>query len=129
VTGVVLGSAWLLGALAALAVSALVLPGGHPFDALYNHGVRHLVGTPPLPPNPRPRQFAFLMAAVMLAASAGAFALDVVLLGRVFGVLQLAGCGAYLFGGLCLGSWVYGKLFGAATPDTVAAPTPVRIPA
>src|SRR5690349_13319073 len=24
----------------------------HPFDLLWNHGLRHLVGAPPLPPNP-----------------------------------------------------------------------------
>lgn len=122
-TGVVLGSPWLLGALAVMAAAALVLPGGHPFDSLYNHGVRRLTRTPWLPRNPRPRQFALLMAAAMLGAAAFAFGAGAVLIGRVLGAMQLIGCGVYLFGGLCLGSWVYGKLLGGTAGSAEPVPS------
>jgi hypothetical protein len=39
----------------------------HPFDAVWNHGLRHLNGAPPLPPNPRPRRHTFKLATVWLA--------------------------------------------------------------
>ena len=39
----------------------------HPFDAVWNHALRHLHGAPPLPPNPRWRRHAFKLATVWLA--------------------------------------------------------------
>jgi hypothetical protein len=45
----------------------------HPFDALYNHGLRHLLGTRPLPPNRAPRRFACGVATIWLAATALVF--------------------------------------------------------
>src|SRR5437899_8295088 len=117
-TGVVLGSAWLLGLVALSAASALVLPAGHPFDGLYNYGVRHLARTPALPRIPAPRRFAFLMAIPVLGAGAVSFAFGAVWLGRVFGALQLIGCGVYVFSGLCMASWVY------RTPASTGSPPP-----
>jgi len=38
----------------------------HPFDYLWNHGVRHLVGGPALPPNPPRRRHAFKIATAWL---------------------------------------------------------------
>jgi hypothetical protein len=40
----------------------------HPFDHLWNHGLRHLVGGPPLPPNPARRRHAFKIATAWVAA-------------------------------------------------------------
>ena len=62
----------------------------HPFDHLWNHGVRHLFGAPELPPNPVRRRHAFKLATVWLAgvatllavgASTAALALGSVLVG------------------------------------------------
>jgi len=62
----------------------------HPFDLLWNHGLRHLNGAPALPPNPRPRRHAFKLATVWLLAvgmllafgqNAAALALGAVLVG------------------------------------------------
>ena len=39
----------------------------HPFDYVWNHAVRHAVGGPALPPNPRRRRDAFKVATAWLA--------------------------------------------------------------
>src|SRR3954453_14719822 len=39
----------------------------HPFDYVWNHAVRHLVGGPPLPSNPRRRRDAFKVGTAWLA--------------------------------------------------------------
>ena len=46
----------------------------HPFDHLWNHGVRHLVGGPPLPPNPTRRRHAFKVATAWLVVVGGLLA-------------------------------------------------------
>ena len=58
----------------------------HPFDHLWNHGVRHLTGAPPLPPNPTRRRHAFKLATVWLGAIAVLFAA-----GQATGALVLGG--------------------------------------
>lgn len=40
----------------------------HPFDHLWNHGLRRLLDAPPLPPNPTPRRHAFKLATLWLLA-------------------------------------------------------------
>ena len=44
--------------------------GRHPFDYLWNHGLRHALDAPPLSPNPRRRRHAFKLATVWLLAVA-----------------------------------------------------------
>src|SRR5512134_1756651 len=46
----------------------------HPFNLIWNHGLRHLTGAPELPPNPRPRRHAFKLATVWLLAVSLLFA-------------------------------------------------------
>jgi hypothetical protein len=46
--GTALASPMILWALAPFAALGAILP-GHPFDVLYNYGLRHLTGTPALP--------------------------------------------------------------------------------
>ena len=43
----------------------------HPFDLLWNYGVRHVVGGPALPPNPTRRRHAFKIGTVWLLAVGG----------------------------------------------------------
>ncbi len=57
VVGVVLASPWLIWTLAAIATATVFLP-SHPFNYIYNHGVRHLTGTRPLPPSTAQGRFA-----------------------------------------------------------------------
>ena len=55
--GTALGSEWVLWGLAPFAALGAVFP-RHPFDYLYNYGLRRFTGTAPLPPNGAPRRFA-----------------------------------------------------------------------
>ena len=57
----------------------------HPFDLIYNYGLRHLTGTRPLPPNGVPTRFSCGVAAVWIAATALSFQLGVASLGYVLG--------------------------------------------
>ena len=56
-TGTIFGSPPVLWGLASIALLGAVFP-RHPFDLLYNHGVRYLTGTQPLPRHGPQRRFA-----------------------------------------------------------------------
>lgn len=87
--GTALASPVILGALVPIAAVGAVHP-RHPFDYLYNHGLRRVTGTEPLPPNEAPRRFACGAAAVGLAITAGAFWLGMALVGYAVGVVLVA---------------------------------------
>lgn len=76
----------------------------HPFDHIWNHGVRHLTGRPPLPPNPPRRRHAFkigtvwlLLVGVLLSAGAAAIA-------AALGGLLVGACAVVTVVNLCLPS-------------------------
>lgn len=84
----------------------------HPFDLIYNHGLRYLTGTRPLPLNRAPRRFACGLAAVWLAATALAFQTGALLIGYVLGgVLTLVAL-IVSTTDFCIPSLIYGVLFG-----------------
>jgi hypothetical protein len=57
IVAVALASPWFLWILAAIAIGTVFLP-SHPFNYLYNYGVRHLTGTRPLPRSTAQGKFA-----------------------------------------------------------------------
>src|SRR5256714_13505517 len=65
----------------------------HPFDHLWNHGVRHLVGGAELPPNPTRRRHAFKLATLWLAAVAALFAAGASTAALALGGMLVAVCG------------------------------------
>ncbi len=71
------GSAVVFGVLAALAATAAAAR-RHPFDFVWEYLVRPAVGGPHLPKAPRPRRFAFMMAAPLLTGAALAVALGAI---------------------------------------------------
>jgi hypothetical protein len=80
----------------------------HPFDLIWNHAVRHLIGAPELPPNPTPRRHGFkvgtawlLMVGVLLALGATSPAL-------ILGVPLLVACGLLTVTNFCLPSTLLG---------------------
>lgn len=80
-------------------------------DLVYNIGVRHLFGAPPLPPTPKPRQFSYLLSTVFLTGSALSFYFGLAMLGLILGGLVVIG-GTILTTTLwCLGSWYYRLIF------------------
>jgi hypothetical protein len=101
--GVVLQS-WIL--LAALSVVGLVagFSARHPFDHVWNRGVRHLFRAPPVPPNPPRRRHAFKVGTAWLVAVAGLFAAGWSTAGVVLGVMLLCACGSVTVFNLCLPS-------------------------
>jgi hypothetical protein len=64
----------------------------HPFDHLWNHGVRQLVGGPPLPPNPTRRRHAFKIATAWLAVVGGLLAAGAPIAPLARGGLLVAAC-------------------------------------
>jgi hypothetical protein len=76
----------------------------HPFDHLWNVGVRHLLNAPPLPPSPPRRRHAFKMATVMMAGVAVLLFAGATTAAIALGVLILGACGAVTATNLCIPS-------------------------
>ncbi len=91
---------------------------GHPFDVIYNHGVRHLLRSPEIPPYGRPRRFACLMASVMIASAAAAFYLGYAKVGCSIGGLMIAMAMIQVTTGICVPSLTYNLIFGRPGCDT-----------
>jgi Domain of unknown function (DUF4395) len=80
----------------------------HPFDLLWNHGLRHIGGAPPLPPNPTPRRHAFKLATVWLLAVGLLFAFGLQAAGLVLGGVLVAVCGLVTTTNFCVPSTLLG---------------------
>lgn len=78
--GTILASPLVLAALVPFAALGTVFR-VHPFDLIYNHGIRYLTGTEPLPENGAPRRFACGVATVWVTVTAAAFWTGAMLLG------------------------------------------------
>jgi Domain of unknown function (DUF4395) len=76
----------------------------HPFDHLRNRGVRHLVGGPPLPPNPTRRRHAFKIAAAWLVVVGGLLAAGATIVALALGGLLVGACATVTATNLCLPS-------------------------
>jgi len=106
IVGTALASPWVLGALGVTAALGALLP-AHPFDAIYNYGIRRVVGTRSLPPNAMPRRFACAVGAVWLAAAAIAFATGAAPVGYVLGALFVCVGGVLTATGFCIPSFIF----------------------
>lgn len=65
VVGLIWQSPVWLAAVAVTALSGAVLPRAMFIDLVYNFGVRHLFGAPPLSPTPTPRRFSYVLSATL----------------------------------------------------------------
>jgi hypothetical protein len=118
--GVVLASPVLLWALVPFAAAGALMR-RHPFDYVYNYGVRRLIRTPALPGHGAPRRFACGLAAAWLVATGALFALGAATAGYVAGGI-LTGVGLLVATThLCIPSIIYGLLFGRAAKGSAAA--------
>ena len=115
VIGLVLQSPIWLGSMALVALSGALLPSGMFIDLIYNLGVRHLFGAPPLPPTPKPRQFSYLLSATLLAGSSLSFYFGLSVLGFILGGTVVIGAAVLTTTLWCLGSWWYRLIFGRVT--------------
>ena len=80
----------------------------HPFDLVWNRGLRHLLGAPPLPPNPTPRRHAFKLATVWLLAVGALFAAGQPTPALVLGGVLVAVCGLVTATHFCVPSTLLG---------------------
>ena len=87
----------------------------HPFDAIYNHGLRYLLGTRPLPPYGAPRRFACGLATVWLAVTGGVFVSGATWLGVALGTGFVLVALVPVTTDFCIPSFFYGLLFGRPT--------------
>jgi hypothetical protein len=109
--GTVLASPTILLALALIATIAAASP-VHPFDLIYNYGIRHLTGTGPLPKRGAPTRFGCGMGAVLVTVAAWAFSAGHMIAGYALGsvltfVVLLAGTTD-----ICIPSMIYRSIFG-----------------
>jgi len=94
----------------------------HPFDLIWNYGLRHLSGAPELPPNPTPRRHAFKLGTIWLLAIGLLFALGQPTAALILGAILLPVCGLVTLTNFCipsmlLGIWSHRR--GTAVPTQV----------
>jgi hypothetical protein len=92
----------------------------HPFDLVWNHGVRHLTGGPALPPNPKRRRHSFKIATVWLLAVGTLFAAGANTVALIVGFLLVAACATVTATNFCIPSELL------ALRERRRARTPVR---
>lgn len=114
--GVILASPVVLLALLPFAILGGILT-GHPFDVVYNHGIRHLLRTPELPPYGKPRRFACLMASVMIATTAAAFYCGFPGIGYSVGGTMIVLASVQVATGICIPSYLHNLIFGTPLCD------------
>lgn len=117
VIGLALQSPVWIGSMALVALSGALLPSGMLIDLVYNFGVRHLFGAPPLPPTPKPRRFSYLLSTTLLAGSALSFYYGLPVLGFILGGMVVIGAAILTTTLWCLGSWYYRLIFRRAAAE------------
>jgi Domain of unknown function (DUF4395) len=112
-----LESSTMLVALAAIGAVAGLTP-RHPFELVWNYGIRHAFAAPPLPPNPIRRRNAFKIGATWLLAVAALFAADLTTAALVLGGVLLVACGIVTATNFCLPSFLLSMLDRPRVPST-----------
>ncbi len=109
--GTVLASPVVLAALIPIAVLAAIFP-VHPFDLIYNVGVRRFTGTPRLPKRGVPSRVACGLGAVWVATTAWAFSAGYPTIGYVLGGALTATATLVSTTDICIPSLIYRGIFG-----------------
>jgi hypothetical protein len=109
--GTVLASPTMLLALAFLAAIAAASP-VHPFDLIYNFGIRHMTGTGPLPRRGLPSRFGCGMGAVFLLVTAWAFSAGHAVAGYALGGMLTLVALLVSTTDICILSMIYRSIFG-----------------
>ena len=111
VLGTALASTPLLLVLSGIALVAALSP-VHPFDWIYNLGIRHLTGTGPLPQRGIPNRFACGMGSLWLLITVWAFESGYGVVGYVLGFSLSAVATLVATTDICIPSIIYRRLFG-----------------
>jgi len=115
IVGVALASPWVLWAGAAIAIGTLFLP-SHPFNYIYNYGVRHLTGTRPLPPSTPQGKFACGVGGPWMIGTGIAFFVGATTVGYVSGGVLAAIATLVASTHVCIPSMIYNALFQRKEP-------------
>lgn len=113
--GTVLGSPTILLVLAPLAALAAASP-VHPFDLIYNYGIRHVTGTGPLPKRGLPSRLGCGMGGVLLVITAWAFSAGQAILGYALGGILTFTAVLVATTDICIPSMIYRSVFGWPQP-------------
>lgn len=111
VVGVALTAPPVLWTLAAITALGVLLP-FHPFDLLYNYGVRFLTETAPFPRSGPQRRFVFIVATVWLGATGYLFHINADSAGFALGAALIAVGGLASTTHFCIPSSVYNCVVG-----------------
>ncbi len=111
VFGVALMSPVVLWTLAAITSVGILLP-FHPFDLLYNYGIRHLTHTDSLPHSGPQRRFVFVVATVWLIATGWAFYVGADIVGLALGMLLILVGALASITNFCIPSFIYNTVAG-----------------
>lgn len=101
--------------LAALGILPFWFPNHHPFDLLYNHVIRKIVGAVKLPPNPLQRRIACVMGGMMNIGIGFGFYLNNPIIAYVFAGILIPLQIIVITTHFCVASWMYEgflKVFG-----------------
>jgi hypothetical protein len=98
---------WILTPIAALAALFPV----HPFDLIYNHGIRYLQNSGPLPKRRAQSRFACGVGAVWLVATAWAFQSGALIVGYIWGGALTGVAVLVSTTDVCIPSMIYNALF------------------
>jgi hypothetical protein len=109
--GTVLASPTILLVLAPIAALAAAAP-VHPFDLIYNYGIRHVTGTAPLPRRGVPSRVGCGMGAVLLLVTAWAFSAGHVVVGYALGGVLTFVVLLVSTTDICIPSLIYRSIFG-----------------
>lgn len=119
VTGLALESALMIALLVPIGAIAGWTP-RHPFDLLWNHGLRQATGSPELPRNPTRRRHAFKLATIWLAAIAVLFAVGATTVALILGGVLVAVCSLVTVTNFCVPSTMLAWLEARAGKEAVA---------
>ncbi len=109
--GVILESHIVLWVLAPIAAAAAIQP-VHPFDLIYNFGIRRLTGGGKLPPRAAPGRFACAMGAAWVTATGYAFYIGATTVGYALGAALLVVAGLVSSIDFCIPSTMWRAVFG-----------------
>ena len=104
---------WILSIFAVLGV---FMP-NHPFDAVYNHVIRHFTGGEKLPRYGTPRRFACAVASIWLVAAGFAFYAEMTVVGYLLGFSLVLTTSIPVLTDFCVPSYIFGKIF--SRPSTI----------
>ncbi len=111
--GTITASSLVLGTLAVIAALAALFP-VHPFDLIYNYGIRHVTGTRPLPKRGIPSRAACGGGAIWLIGMIWSFQSGYQMTGYILGGLLVSMALLVSTTDICISSMIHRTIFGKA---------------